>query len=127
LVGWIAARSDYPAELKQPPVLVFLSPQAIRHNFSRTSMGYSEQSSTVRAAQVSGTIYLPDTFTLGRDDYILLHDLVHYLQDQNGKSFECLALREREAYRLQTEFVRETGIGQIPNDMFMLTLRCDIR
>jgi hypothetical protein len=126
LVRWIAARSAYPDTLRQMPVFVFLSPQTIRHSFSGSSMGYRE-TSNVRAAQVRGTIYLPDSFALGRDDYILLHELVHYLQEESGEAFECLAQREREAYRLQTEFVQETGVGQTPNDMFMLMLRCDIR
>jgi len=58
---------------------------------------------------------------------MLLHELVHHLQDESGRKFECLALREREAYVLQTAFVKETGVGETPNDMFMLMLRCDIR
>ena len=90
-------------------------------------MGYSSQTSPVRAAQTRGTIYLPDTFTLGRDDYILLHELVHHLQDEGGGDFACLAEREREAYALQTRFVEENGTGEKPNDIFMLMLRCDIR
>jgi hypothetical protein len=51
----------------------------------------------------------------------------HHLQDESGRTFECLASREREAYRIQTKFVQETGTGQMPNDMYMLMLRCDIR
>ena len=127
LVRWISAHSAYPAQLKRAPVIVFLPPETIRHSFGRTSMGYSSQTSRVRAAQTQGTIYLPDTFTLGRDDYILLHELVHHLQDESGGDFACLAEREREAYALQTRFVEESGTGEAPNDMFMLMLRCDIR
>jgi hypothetical protein len=127
LVRWIAANSDYPPALKRPPQFVFLAPEVIRHGFSSSSLGYSVDTSTVRAAQIKGTIYLPNTFALGRDDYMLLHELVHYLQDENGRQFQCLALREREAYALQTAFVKETGVGETPNDMFMLMLRCDIR
>jgi|GEM_PF-5993640 len=127
LVQWIAARSSYPSTVKRQPEFVFLSPEIIRHGFSNISLGYNVNTSSVRAAQVKGTIYLPDTFTLGRDDYMLLHELVHHLQDESGRSFECLAMREREAYELQTAFVTETGSGLVPNDMFMLMLRCDIR
>ncbi len=128
LVRWIAAHSGYSAELKAAPRFVFLSPEAIRHSFSgSSSMGYADQSSTVQAAQTRGTIYLPVSFTLGRDDYILVHELVHHLQDESGKAFSCLAAREREAYAIQTTFVQESGSGEMPNDMFMLMLRCDIR
>ena len=127
LVRWIAAHSDYSAALQRKPQFVFLAPDAIRHAFSNSALGYSSDTSDVRAAQTGGTIYLPNTFELGRDDYVLLHELVHYLQDESGKRFECPALREREAYLLQTRFVEETGAGETPNDMFMLMLRCDIR
>ena len=128
LVRWIAANSGYAAELKQTPRFVFLTPEAIRHSFSgSSSMGYADQTSAVQAAQTRGTIYLPESFALGRDDYILVHELVHHLQDESGKRFACLAAREREAYVIQTKFVQETGIGETPNDMFMLMLRCDIR
>lgn len=127
LVRWISAHTGYPPALRREPGFVFLAPRTIRHSFSGASLGYNSETSSVRAAQVRGTIYLPDTFTLGRDDYILLHELVHYLQDESGSTFECLATREREAYSLQTKFVDETGVGEKPNDMFMLLLRCDIR
>jgi hypothetical protein len=127
LVNWIATQSDYAPHLRRPPAFVFLSPHQIRHAFSGSAMGYRSDTSSVRAAQTNGTIYLPDTFTLGRDDYILVHELVHFLQDESGKRFDCLATREREAYVLQTKFVQEHGVGEVPNDMYMLLLRCDIR
>jgi hypothetical protein len=56
-----------------------------------------------------------------------VHELVHYLQEESGAKFECLAARERDAYLLQTKFVHEHGVGEVPNDMYMLLLRCDIR
>jgi hypothetical protein len=127
LVDWIAARSDYSPHLRQPPTFVFLSPDRIRHAFSGSAMGYRSETSSVRAAQTNGTIYLPETFTLGRDDYMLVHELVHHLQDESGKQFECLAAREREAYVLQMKFVQQHGTGEVPNDIYMLLLRCDIR
>ena len=127
LARWIAAHSDYPAAFKQAPNFVFLPPDIIRHSFSGSSMGYSSQSNSVQAAQVKGAIYLPETFALGRDDYILVHELVHHLQEESGKRFACMEAREREAYVLQTKFVEETGKGEVPNDMFMLMLRCDVR
>jgi hypothetical protein len=127
LAGWIAAHSSYAPDFKRSPNFVFLTPEQIRHTFSGAALGYKSDTSAVRAAQARGTIYLPDTFMLGRDDYILVHELVHHLQDESDKRFECLAMREREAYALQTQFVQETGVGEVPNDMFLLLLRCDIR
>ncbi len=127
LVHWISENTHYPSALKQRPDFIFMAPQTIRSAFSRKGMGYSDESSSIRAVQVKGAIYLPDTFQLGRDDFMLLHELVHHMQDESGLKFGCLAEREREAYQLQTKYVGETGIGDMPNDMFMLMLRCDIR
>lgn len=127
LVRWISSKSNYPPKLRQMPEFVFLPPQTIRQTFSRSSLGYSDQTSSIRAVQVKGTIYLPDTFKVGQDDYMLMHELVHHIQDESGIKFGCLAEREREAYGLQMQFVEETGTGESPNDMFMLMLRCDIR
>lgn len=127
LVRWISENSEYPAYTRLTPELVFLPPQTIRSIFSRKNLGYSDQTSTVRAVQVNNTIYLPDTFRLGRDDYMLLHELVHHMQEEAGTKFDCLAEREREAYKLQARYVSETGVGETPNDMYMLMLRCDIR
>lgn len=126
LVAWIAKHSGYPATLKSTPTFVFLAPDTIRHSFAGSLMGYAEKQD-IRAAQTKDRIILPDSFTLGRDDYMLLHELVHYLQYESGRTFPCLEEREREAYVLQTAFVIETGAGNMPNDMFMLMLRCDIR
>ncbi|MGQ0675435.1 MAG: hypothetical protein ACT4N4_05030 [Rhodospirillales bacterium] len=126
LVRWISERSDYPVTLKNAPVFVFLTPETIRHSFAGSLMGYSEKHD-VKAAQAKDKIILPDNFMLGRDDYMLVHELVHYLQYESGKTFSCLEEREREAYVLQTAFVIETGAGNMPNDMFMMMLRCDIR
>lgn len=126
LVRWLSKHSDYPGAFMNAPVFVFLSPGAIRHSFAGSSMGYDKKKD-VKAAQAGSRIVLPSTFMLGRDDYMLLHELVHYLQYESGKTFFCLEEREREAYRLQTAFVIETGTGEMPNDMFMMMLRCDIR
>ena len=126
LVRWISEHSAYPAALARAPVFVFLAPAQVRHSFAGSLMGYTEKND-VKAAQLRETIFLPDNFVLGRDDYILLHELVHFLQYEFGQKFARLEEREREAYVLQTAFVRETGVGETPNDMFMLMLRCDIR
>ena len=127
LVRWIAANSDYPVALKKAPNFVFQSAAVIRQRFSGAALGYSADTSSIMSAQTGGTIYLLDTFELGRDDYILLHELVHHLQDENGKTFKCIAEREREAYLLQARFVEESGTGEAPNDIYMLMLRCDVR
>lgn len=128
LVRWIAEHSDYPVTVQKMPEFVFLPPWEISRISRTVSLGYKTPSD-VWAAQSTGTIYLPDSFALGRDDYVLVHELVHHLQDEAGKKFRCIAEREHEAYTLQIKFTEETGLGadQKPNDIYMKFLRCDIR
>lgn len=128
LVRWISSKTDYPAKAQRVPEFVFLPPDAIGRAFSGASaLSSNDQISSIRAFHVKGTIYLPDTFQLGKDDYMLLHELVHHMQAESGKKFDCPAQKEHEAYWLQTKFVDETGTGEKPNDLFMLFLTCDYR
>lgn len=129
LVAWIAKHSSYPPTLQRTPEFRFLSLWEISRIRSKpATLGYRTPAET-QAAQSAGTIYLPDNFALGRDDYVLVHELVHHLQDEAGKKFRCIAEREHEAYTLQIKFTEETGLGadQKPNDIYMKFLRCDIR
>jgi len=44
-----------------------------------------------------------------RDRSILLHELVHHMQDAAGRSYACPGVREREAYGLQRRWLERRG------------------
>ena len=60
----------------------------------------------------SNTIYLNENFDIHNafDKGILLHELLHYVQDMNevvGKKFECWRATELEVYELQKKYLLE--------------------
>ena len=57
----------------------------------------------------SETIILSETWDR-RDPWdlaVLLHEMVHYLQDMNKVEFECTAQMERDAWPIQQKYLRE--------------------
>lgn len=75
-----------------------------------------------------GVIFLAETFEIGRDDYILAHELVHVMQFDAGKDGDgCIGRLEPEAYRVQDIFVAATGRGKRsdPFTVLMTQTACD--
>jgi hypothetical protein len=127
LVQWIGENSDYPGELARYPAVVFLPRETINYLFYEGSAGIAyDGQDRVKALYLDGMMFLGDDFTLGKHDYILLHELVHHLQFEHKREFRCKAEQEREAYALQIRFVEATGRGEVPNALFMMVLRCDV-
>ena len=57
----------------------------------------------------SDTIILPETWDR-RDPWdmaVLLHEMVHYLQDMNNIKFNCTAEMERDAWPIQQKYLKE--------------------
>lgn len=64
------------------------------------------------ALAIGGVIMLNDRFELGRDDYILAHEITHFMQHESGVDDKgCAGNLEPEAYRVQDIFVAATGRG----------------
>lgn len=123
LQEWIVARTSYtPAP---PPAVVFVSEAALNYIFfSQTPFGYNGQR-VIGALYINRLILLADSFDLERDEYILLHEMVHHLQETSGRRFPCIAAREREAYELQTEWVKQTGKGEEADPIRVHLLTCE--
>jgi hypothetical protein len=125
LVTWIGENSDYPGELRRYPPVAFLPRATLNYlYYEGAGIAYNGQEQ-VQALYVEGMMFLSDDFTLGKHDYVLLHELVHHLQYEQEREFACMAEREREAYELQIKFVEETGRGEKPSPLFMVMLRCN--
>ncbi len=55
------------------------------------------------------TIYLPDTWDR-RDPWamgVLLHEVLHYLQDQNKMEFKCTNEMERDVWPIQQQYLKK--------------------
>ena len=57
----------------------------------------------------SDTIILSDQWDRRKswDMAILLHEMVHYLQDQNNMKFRCTAEMEKDAWPIQQKYLKE--------------------
>ena len=59
--------------------------------------------------QESDTIILPETWDR-RDPWdmaVLLHEMVHYLQDMNNLEFNCTAEMEKDAWPIQQKYLKD--------------------
>lgn len=78
----------------------------------------------VIAAAYGNVIFLPTSFELGRDDDVLVHELVHFVQFATGKDGEvrCSSQLEPEAYRVQDAFRAATGSPVRSDPLTVLSL-----
>jgi hypothetical protein len=69
------------------------------------------------------TIFLPQTWT-GRtaaDQSVLVHEMVHHLQNLGGLKYECAGAREKVAYLAQDQWLKTRGLDlekEFEVDMF---------
>jgi hypothetical protein len=121
---WIVAHSDYPPGLA-PPVTVLLPRATLNYVF------YSQMVGGYRGQDCINALYLPHVLLLADDlaetecSDTLVHELVHHFQFVTGRAFRCTAEAEREAYELQAQWTRETGVGMLPSPLFLRRLTCD--
>lgn len=84
--------------------------------------------SGVRGVAIGNVIFLPADFELGRDDDLLLHELVHFAQFENGKDGNgCAGRLEPEAYRIQDAFNASRGDPRRSDafTVFTIVMACD--
>ncbi len=130
LLPWVAKKTGYSMEHVAPRVL-YKTIEEIAY----IDPTYQKNSIEVDAMTIDNIIILLDTFTLGKNDKTIVHELVHVLQNANGHvvgerpgDFRCLGEAEREAYLTADAWVEETGIGEKTNKtvLFFMT-RCPSR
>lgn len=113
LNAWVRLHTSYKAT--HLPKIVFRS----REQMAREYFGKDYRPSLsdfIKGMTIGGVVVLPpDIKTDGSDDWVLLHELVHFQQFEAGRGEDCAGLRELEAYRLQDLFVTSSGRGR-PSD-----------
>lgn len=65
----------------------------------------------IGALESEGVIFLNNNFRLGRDDYMLAHELTHFQQFESGENWPRCRM-EAQAYKVQAAFVIQTGTGK---------------
>jgi hypothetical protein len=109
ILAWIAVQLGV-----QPPVapqIEFASPQQM----AQLAYGSCQPTLPVTALydRKTHTVYLdkgwqPDDL---RNQSILLHELVHHVQESHQFPYPCMAAREGAAYSLQVKWLREHGVA----------------
>ena len=123
IATWLSTNTDLPANQDQPRV-EFASPMklaAMRYggllpaNWREDSMRDPAMEAAAHAREVvavyhdaTRTIFLPNawTGTTPADVSVLVHEMVHHLQNLAGLKYECAAAREKPAYLAQDKWLR---------------------
>ena len=108
LLAWIGEHTDYDVSGIVPRIL---KKDKEYIQFLGTRASHKDRRGT-NAVTTGNTVYLMSSFVLGEDDHILLHELVHVVQNRRGDLYRCRTINEGEAYALQDQFSAETGIGE---------------
>jgi len=126
LVTWIAANFDLPRDYDHPQVqlvpameITFLRYQAFtpaqRREVLNSLPANTEGSHRREVVAVyddrTKTIFLPDTWTgkTPADLSVLVHEMVHHLQNSAQMNYECPGARERLAYAAQDKWLNLFG------------------
>jgi len=125
IVTWLSSKFDLPA-IHDHPRVEFAPPlkiAAMRYK-GMLPLAWREDSIRDPAAQTAGlrevvAIYRDDTKTIYLNESwtgtspaemsILVHEMVHHLQNRAGMKFECPAAREKLAYQAQNEWLKRFG------------------
>lgn len=107
LMIWIGANTSYDTNHDIPEVL-FLPQEKMEHLYYN---GENQMSNTLHGLydKDANKIILPDTWDRRKpwDMGVLVHEMIHYLQDQNNYQFSCPAEMERDSWPIQQKYLLE--------------------
>ena len=136
---WISANSDLPYPAEMPRIELLPAAQIYRLRYdallprkSQASGGeYSTPLPQVRPEVVAvyddvrRTIYLPAGWTgaTAAERSVLVHEMVHHMQNVAGRKYDCGGAREKPAYLAQRQWLADRGLDletEFQVDMFTI-------
>lgn len=124
LADCISANSRYCVTVPLP-AFVLLPRATLNYIFFSQMVGGYQGQDCINALYVPHIMFLAEDFELAECSDTLVHELVHHFQFITGAAFRCTAEAKREAYELQAQWSRETGVGLPPSPIFLRRLTCD--
>ncbi|MGY8634591.1 hypothetical protein RAD15_19125 [Bradyrhizobium sp. 14AA] len=138
IVTWLSTNFDLPV-IKERPAIAFVSKMKLatmRAGDGAASQGFTDHEELDRLGQrqvvalysnKSKTILLPHvwTGTSPADQSILVHEMVHHLQNLGKLTFECPRAREKSAYLAQDKWLGRFGMSlenEFDVDMFTVLI-----
>ena len=125
IVSWLSVTFELPASADYPRIEL-VPPRriaAMRYNGMLGAAPQQQQAETTAPAayqrevvavydDAAKAIFLPETWTgkTAAELSILLHEMVHHLQNLAGIKYECPAAREKLAYRAQDRWLGMHGL-----------------
>jgi hypothetical protein len=126
IVIWISANHGLPATFDHPHIervpsieMAGLRYKGLLSSLQRKAAVIQEQESSLEKRHdvvalyndQTKTIYLSDKWTgsTAAELSVLVHEMVHHLQNQAGTTYECPAERERLAYEAQDKWLSLFG------------------
>jgi len=118
IVVWLSANFSIPENFNLPHVEYASQSKMLEMRFRQEhsaaqSAGLVGQLPDVVAIYDDSrhTIVLPEgwTGTTPANLSLLVHEMVHHLQNVNGQKFECPAAREKPAYLAQDQWLKQFG------------------
>lgn len=108
LLIWLGANSDFNVNM-DIPVVMFLPQDQMELQYFGES--HTDDHSELHAFYDTqkNIIVLPNTWDR-RDPWdlsVLLHEMIHYVQDQNETEFNCTAEMEKDSWPLQQKYLLE--------------------
>ena len=104
---WIGANTNYNVDLPHPTV-VMMTQTELEHRYGKDH-GPGGGTGKGFYSRKSDTIYINNDFDI-HDPWkksVLFHELMHYVQDQNGFEANCVQEWEKEVYPLQKKYMLE--------------------
>ena len=138
IVTWLSSNFDLPA-IKDHPAIELASTTKLATMQAEDSARWQgltqaegiDQSTQRRVVALynvkSKTIFLPDDW-IGKspaDQSVLVHEMVHHLQNMAELKFECPMAREKLAYLAQDKWLRRFGMSlekEFDVDMFTVVI-----
>jgi Domain of unknown function (DUF6647) len=110
--AWLVTGFDLPAATKLPTVMIVPPVRMAALRYHGLAPISSDASDFIALYDGRGrTIYLPEGWrgATAAEVSILVHEMVHYLQDMAGQRFECVEQEERLAYAAQDRWLVLAG------------------
>ena len=122
---WITASMGMDGRLEAPNV-VRLTQEELNAGSQHAGLLGEQYFVHGQYRPAENTVYLREDFDLQNPYHrsVLVHELVHYIQDIRNIHYDCQAMYEEEAYRLQAQWNEENGLIVQPIPYFVLA---DIR
>jgi len=120
---WIGAETDYNVNLPVPQVVKVSQTQLEEMYYGKSKKNDFKLHALY--SRKKDIIYLSDSWNMYNafDRGVLLHELLHYVQDMNNVQYDCMGQLEAEVYPLQKKYLLEVhGVKFEYDELFVKSL-----